>query len=436
MKKLILLSACLLAVPALHAEQMQFVTTLSAPVGNFAHLDAADPTHVTSAPLLNFCNTRSGVGDIIIKGANAYIAQANILNGATLGSANTPEYRLSEKLTVENGGTVTAGRLMASNVTFKDTNFHKSNVTGTLYGSDLTVKGGKTDNMEIASTAKITKSAQASANLGQTMEWSNQYSSDYDSSGNKKANGNTYTSFLLKSKGGTTTPTTECTPGATASCGSVCCKSQKTCQSDGTWGECKRGTQYSTHDSYCSLDGESYYCGASCEWSDSSNSCVPISGVSVSCPSLSYALQQGKERCFNSSLSDNKKYTCFTSTSWKTKSMGYGPDSAGGASGGGGHWRLISYSAEMLCGNETIHNSGYVTPKAGQEYNCTVGQEYLYNETYGCTNNIGGGYSVMGWSCLKCGQTDDLSKCIVPASVNGKDCGSSAGGPSGFMERT
>lgn len=207
MKKLILLSACLLSVLALHAEQMQFVTTLSAPVGNFAHLDAADPTHVTSAPLLNFCNTRSGVGNIIIKGANAYLAQVNILNGATLGSTNTPEYRLRDNLTVENGGTVTAGRIMASNVTFKDTNFHKSSVTGTLYGSDIAAMGGKTDNLEIASTAKITKGAQTAANLGQTMEWSNQYSKDYDSSGNAKSNGKTYTSFLLKSKGAAGCPT-------------------------------------------------------------------------------------------------------------------------------------------------------------------------------------------------------------------------------------
>ena len=207
MKKLILLSACLLSVLALHAEQMQFVTTLSAPVGNFAHLDAADPTHVTSAPLLNFCNTRSGVGNIIIKGANAYLAQVNILNGATLGSTNTPEYRLRDNLTVENGGTVTAGRIMASNVTFKDTNFHKSSVTGTLYGSDIAAMGGKADNLEIASTAKITKGAQTAANLGQTMEWSNQYSKDYDSSGNAKSNGQTYTSFLLKSKGAAGCPT-------------------------------------------------------------------------------------------------------------------------------------------------------------------------------------------------------------------------------------
>lgn len=207
MKKLMLLSACLLSVLALHAEQMQFVTTLSAPVGNFAHLDAADPTHVTSAPLLNFCNTRSGVGNIIIKGANAYLAQVNILNGATLGSTNTPEYRLRDNLTVENGGTVTAGRIMASNVTFKDTSFHKSSVTGTLYGSDIAALGGKTDNLEIASTAKITKGAQTAANLGQTMEWSNQYSKDYDSSGNAKSNGKTYTSFLLKSKGAAGCPT-------------------------------------------------------------------------------------------------------------------------------------------------------------------------------------------------------------------------------------
>ena len=204
MKKFIFFSAALLLFTAAHAEQMQFVTTMSAPVGNFAHLDAADSTHVTSAPILNFCNTRSSVGDIIIKGASAYLKQIDIQNGTTLGSTNTPEYRLGENLSIENGGTVTAGRLMANDVTFKDTNFHKSNVTNTIYTNDVAVMGGKTDNMEIASTAKITKGAQNSANLGEELWWDNQYAGDYDASGNKKANGKTYTSFLLKSKTATT----------------------------------------------------------------------------------------------------------------------------------------------------------------------------------------------------------------------------------------
>ena len=204
MKKFIFFSAALLLFTAANAEQMQFVTTMSAPVGNFAHLDAADSTHVTTAPILNFCNTRSSVGNIIIKGAGAYLNQVNIQNGTALGSTNTPEYRLGEKLTIENGGTVTAGRVMANQVTFDDTNYHKSNVTNTLYGKDVAVMGGKTDNMEIASTAKITKGAQNSANLGQELWWDNQYAGDYDASGNKKANGKTYTSFLLKSKTATT----------------------------------------------------------------------------------------------------------------------------------------------------------------------------------------------------------------------------------------
>ena len=200
MKKFIFFSAALLLFTAVNAEQMQFVTIMSAPVGNFARLDAADSTHVTSAPILNFCNTRSSVGDIIIKGASAYLKQIDIQNGTTLGSTNTPEYRLGENLSIENGGTVTAGRLMANDVTFKDTNFHKSNVTNTIYTNDVAVMGGKTDNMEIASTAKISKSAQNSANLGEELWWDNQYAGDYDASGNKKANGKTYTSFLLKSK--------------------------------------------------------------------------------------------------------------------------------------------------------------------------------------------------------------------------------------------
>lgn len=119
-----------------------------------------------------------------------------------MGSTNTPEYRLGEKLTIENGGTVTAGRVMANQVTFDDTNYHKSNVTNTLYGNDVAVMGGKTDNMEISSTAKINKSAQKAENLGVELWWDNQYKNDYDASGNKKTNGKTYTSFLLKSKGG------------------------------------------------------------------------------------------------------------------------------------------------------------------------------------------------------------------------------------------
>ena len=184
MKKITLFSACMLLFTAVNAEQVQFVTTVSAPVGNFAHLDAADSTHVTTAPILNFCNTRSNVGNIVIKGANAYLKQVNVQNGTTLGSTNTPEYRLSEKLTVENGGTVNAGRIMASNVTFKDTNFHQSNVTNTIYGNDIPVMGGKTDNMEISSTAKINKSAQNSAYLDKEMEWSNEYQCDYNSSAN------------------------------------------------------------------------------------------------------------------------------------------------------------------------------------------------------------------------------------------------------------
>ena len=295
MKKITLISACMLLFTVANAEQMQFVTTLSAPVGNFAHLDAADSTHVTTAPILNFCNTRSNVGNIVIKGANAYLKQVNVQNGTTLGSTNTPEYRLSEKLTVENGGTVNAGRIMANNVTFKDTNFHQSNVTNTIYGNGIPVMGGKTDNMEISGTAKINKSAQNSANLGKELWWDNQYASDYDASGNKKINGKTYTSFLLKSKSGSAS-STECTPGETRACGSSCCDSKQTCQSDGTWGKCTRGKIYSTHDAYCGEDGESYWCGAACVWSDSKNSCEIYSGPGP-CPSLAEALQEGKNRC-------------------------------------------------------------------------------------------------------------------------------------------
>ena len=258
MKKITLISACMLLFTAVNAEQMQFVTTMSAPVGNFARLDAADPTHVTrvgkdgdsSSGYLNFCNTRSSVGNIIIEGAGAYLKQIDIQNGTTLGSTNTPEYRLGENLSIENGGTVTAGRVMANDVTFKDTNFHKSKVTNTIYGNDISVMGGKTDNMEIASTAKITKGSQNSANLGKEMEWSNEYQCDYNSSQECKTP--KYTSYLLKSK-------TRVSTGGGGDSGS----GGNTCEDDTNRGKCEScgGTW---NDSRCLCD---------CGWDDRGNSC-------------------------------------------------------------------------------------------------------------------------------------------------------------------
>ena len=382
MKKFIFFSAALLLFTAANAEQMQFVTTMSAPVGNFAHLDAADSTHVTSAPILNFCNTRSSVGDIIIKGASAYLKQIDIQNGTTLGSTNTPEYRLGENLSIENGGTVTAGRLMANDVTFKDTNFHKSNVTNTIYTNDVAVMGGKTDNMEIASTAKITKGAQNSSNLGQTMEWSNQYSKDYDSTGNAKLNTKTYTSFLLKSKssGDSCTPT----------------KNGKERYSERCVGEDNIYAEY--------------------RWDYTKCRYIQIS----KCPNFS----------------DEGKYTCFTSSTWKTKTvttLGAYVDTSSY------RWIYTNYWTSMVCGSETAHHSGYVTPKKGQEYACTPGQYYLYNETYICSNRPGASadsVSKIGWSCLKCAKTDDLSKCIVPENLSGQNCSAGSGGPLDFTEFT
>ena len=390
MKKFIFFSAALLLFTAANAEQMQFVTTMSAPVGNFARLDAADPTHVTrvgkdgdsSSGYLNFCNTRSSVGNIIIKGAGAYLNQVNIQNGTTLGSTNTPEYRLGANMSIENGGTVTAGRIMANDVTFKDTNFHKSKVTNTIYGNDISVMGGKTDNMEIASTAKITKGAQNSANLGQTMEWSNQYSKDYDSTGNAKLNTKTYTSFLLKSKssGDSCTPT----------------KNGKERYSERCVGEDNIYADY--------------------RWDYTKCRYIQIS------------------KCPDSSDSSGK-YTCFTSSTWKTTfdtTFDAGSMDPLPGFGGSNKWNSTPYRTSMVCGSETAHHSGYVTPKKGQEFDCTPGKYYLYSETYVCSRNYTQSGRKIGWSCLKCAKTDDLSKCIVPENFTGQNC--SAGSGSGSLD--
>ena len=131
------------------------------------------------------------------------------------------------------------------------------------------------------------------------------------------------------------------------------------------------------------------------------------------------------------------KYTCFTSSTWKTKTVttfGAYVDTYSF------QWHYTNYWTSMVCGSETAHHSGYVTPQKGQEFDCTPGQYYLYNETYICSNSPGASadsVSKIGWSCLKCAKTDDLSKCIVPENFLGQNCSAGSGsGPLDFKENT
>ena len=186
----LLLGACVL-----NAEEMRFVTTLSSPLGTFAQLETADPSALSSVPLVNFCNSRASAGTVTLQGADTYIQTLALKNATVLGG-NTPEYRISGALSVNNNSEVTGGRLLANTATLSGASSAKSKVEDTLYAASLKVKGAKTANLTIPGQVQTSGSGN-----NDELEWSNIYTKDYKSDGTESG-GNTYTSYLLKSKGG------------------------------------------------------------------------------------------------------------------------------------------------------------------------------------------------------------------------------------------
>ena len=187
----LLLGACVL-----NAEEMRFVTTLSSPLGTFAQLETADPSALSSVPLVNFCNSRASAGTVTLQGADTYIQTLALKNATVLGG-NTPEYRISGALSVNNNSEVTGGRLLANAATVSGASSAKSKVEGVLYASALKVKGAKTAGLTIPGQVQTSGSGN-----NDELEWSNIYTKDYKSDGSATGS-DSYTSYLLKSKSAT-----------------------------------------------------------------------------------------------------------------------------------------------------------------------------------------------------------------------------------------
>ncbi len=115
-----------------------------------------------------------------------------------------------------------------------------------------------------------------------------------------------------------------------------------------------------------------------------------------------------------------KQYTCLTSAVWKTKRVG------GSGMGSCSSWVHKYWDGNMTCGSETLNTKGPINCKAGQECNCTLGEQRLYILTYKCADNGTSGTSnYLGYYCVTCGTTDSLSNCVGPT-------GPGAGG--GFVD--
>ena len=170
MKKLLWLVVLFAWPVAGSAEEMSFVTTLSAPVGVFSRVETANPKTVTTAPKVNFCQTRSGSGTIKLQGTDAnkvafFTPSLQLQNGTTLGG-NVPFYQITNALFLQKGGTLTGGALYAYQVQVFNT--VKGKVAGMMEVTAANLQVAKTDNLTIPNVASI---ASPQSITGATLRW-------------------------------------------------------------------------------------------------------------------------------------------------------------------------------------------------------------------------------------------------------------------------
>lgn len=157
MKKLLWLIVLFAWPVAGSAEEMSFVTTLSAPVGVFSRVETANPTAVATAPTVNFCQTRSNAGTITLQGTDANkvafsTPSLQLQNGTTLGG-NVPFYQITNILSLQSGGKLTGGSLHAYQVQVLNT--VRGKVAGTMEVTTANLQVAKTDNLTIPGVASI-----------------------------------------------------------------------------------------------------------------------------------------------------------------------------------------------------------------------------------------------------------------------------------------
>ena len=131
-------------------------------------------------------------------------------------------------------------------------------------------------------------------------------------------------------------------------------------------------------------------------------------------------------------------FTCITSATWKETTNGVGNL---GCSDGNymseAQWRITGYASTMVCGGETAHHSGTISPTFGAKYDCVPGQYYLYNMTYGCVKtatNKNTCTTKYGYWCLKCGTVKSTSSCAKQPTLSSMSCSSGGSGQVGFED--
>lgn len=162
-KEFILIGGALLGALSLQAEQLTFITTMSAPVGVFSRVETQTSAVVTNTDLYE-------VGELRLNGGeNRSVQLGNVTFGNQSQMASDAGKLQVAAVNVNKGGTLAGKHLIATNLQAQaETNLK---VGDTLYSPTLNVDYARVDNLEINNGAYGKISRGTSAQTPQTLTW-------------------------------------------------------------------------------------------------------------------------------------------------------------------------------------------------------------------------------------------------------------------------
>ena len=156
-----------------NAENLNFITVLSAPIGTFQALETADASVPVQSPRVNFCNAFAPGGTVTLtNGATPVVTHLNMAQNTKL-TGLPSQYSVSSNVTVMDTGELHGKRLLAADMDLNAT--EATLVAGDLYSSTIEVAGAKADQLNVNSgDSKITVMGN-----GDPLLWSNRYQEDF-----------------------------------------------------------------------------------------------------------------------------------------------------------------------------------------------------------------------------------------------------------------
>lgn len=207
MKKILsILTGLCACVMLAQAEEMNFITTLSAPVGTFMTLETANSAAAVHAPTTNFGTTKMTSGNIDIMSPSSQTPLLGTVtaqrNNMTISGSNS--ILSTKSIDIGTGVTIKGKVLKASSIRLKDSSQKSPKITATtIYNNYVTTaRGAIIENLDFGNSVSISKSG--AAQTGATLYWSNFIQQDCTGTG-PTCGGDFKNQYLLKTDSGEST---------------------------------------------------------------------------------------------------------------------------------------------------------------------------------------------------------------------------------------